>query len=218
MSCTKQSDLTFKYQDNDDLFSCETVDMDLIKEAKYAFEDYIEKHYSFQNPKSVDQGYFYYWEIAKSPTIPAVEFVNSHVIKIRDELKKIKNLWRINGDIATLNYAHPLVKCLGNNIINQELNKTFNTLIESNTFKERVFLSLLKREPSTIKKDIGLSTYLALDTFYARILTLDFSNLEELQQINKNRYFERRKKEMGEELKNVNKDNLIPIDSLEKYR
>ena len=218
MSCTKQSDLTFKYQDNDDLFSCETVDMDLIKEAKYAFEDYIEKHYSFQNPKSVDQGYFYYWEIAKSPTIPAVEFVNSHVIKIRDELKKIKNLWRINGDIATLNYAHPLVKCLGTNMTNQELKKTFNTLINTNTFKQRVFLSLLKRDPTAIRIDVGLSTYLALDTFYARILTLDFTNLEELQQINKNRYFEKQKKEMGEELKNMTKDNLISIDSLEKYR
>ena len=61
-------------------------------------------------------------------------------------------------------------------------------------------------------------SYLALDTFYARILTLDFTNLEELQQINANRYFEKQKKEMGEELKNVTKDNLIPIDSLEKYR
>ena len=218
MSCNKQSNVTFKYQDNDDLFSCESVNMDLIKEAKYAFEDYIEKHYSFQNPKSVDQGYFYYWEISKSPTIPAVEFVNPHVLKIRDELKKIKNLWHFNGDIASLNYAHPLVKCLGANMVNQELKNTFNTLIDTKTFKDRVFLALLKRDPTAIRKDVGLSTYLALDTFYARILTLDFTNLEELQQINANRYFEKQRKEMGEELKNVTKDNLIPIDSLEKYR
>ena len=107
------------------------------------------------------------------------------------ELKKIKNLWHFNGDIASLNYAHPLVKCLGANMVNQELKNTFNTLIDTKTFKDRVFLALLKRDPTAIRKDVGLSTYLALDTFYARILTLDFTNLEELQQINANRYFEK---------------------------
>ena len=54
ISCKDEPSITYKYQDNIDLFSCDAIDMNLIKEAKYAFEDYIEKHYSFQDPKSVD--------------------------------------------------------------------------------------------------------------------------------------------------------------------
>lgn len=218
ISCKGEPSITYKYQDNIDLFSCDAIDMNLIKEAKYAFEDYIEKHYSFQDPKSVDQGYFYYWEIARSTRIPAVEFINPHVLKIRDELKKIDGLWITKNETTTLNYNHPMIKCLSNYMVNSELKRTFDVLTESNTFKEQVFLSLLKRDPLALKNDPALATYLALDTFYARILNLDFSNVEELKLINRNRSIEEQNRllEKEENGQLFDKSNFIRLDSIKR--
>lgn len=213
-NCKQEPSITYKYQENDDLFNCDAVDMNLIKEALYAFEDYIEKHYSFQDPKSVDQGYYYYWEIIKSTRIPAVEFINPHVLLVRDELRKIDDLWITQNETTTLNYNHPMIKCLSDYMVDPQLKSTFNVLTESNTFKDKVFLALLKRDPVAIKKDPALATYLALDTFYARILNLDFSKLEELMLINQNRYIKERQIMMDEEKPLLEKSNLIPLDSL----
>jgi len=66
VSCKKDSQIEYKYQENDELFSCDGIDMDLIKEAVYAFEDYIKDHYSMEPPNSVDKGYYFYWDISKS--------------------------------------------------------------------------------------------------------------------------------------------------------
>lgn len=213
-SCKNKSNIEYKYEDNPDLFVCESINMNLIKEALYAFEDYIEKHYSFQNPKSVEQGYFYYWEIAKTDRIPAVEFINTHVLSVRDELKKIDDLWIIKNEKTTLNYKHPLLKCLGSFMIDPDMKRTYNVLIDSNTFKEEVFLALLKRDPKAIQNDRALATYLSLDSFYARILALDFSKLEELKKINENRFRKKQDLLIQQEMENIKNGQLIPIDSL----
>lgn len=210
-SCKNEPKITYKYQQNEDLFYCDAIDMDLIKEAVYAFEDYIENHYSMEPPNSVDKGYYFYWEISKSDRIPAVELINPHILEIRDELKKIENLWIINNDEAKLNMNHPIAKCIGDYMEDQQLKKIYDVLVESNTFKNLVFLAPLKRDPIKFRKDRALITYLALNTFYARILTLDFSNLEELMKINRERFIEEQKR-----LREENKENiqLIKLDSI----
>jgi hypothetical protein len=93
----------------------------------------------------------------------------------------------------------------------QQLKKIYDVLVESNTFKNLVFLAPLKRDPIKFRKDRALVTYLALNTFYARILTLDFSNLEELMKINRERFIEEQKR-----LREENKENiqLIKLDSI----
>jgi hypothetical protein len=210
-SCKNEPKITYKYQQKEDLFYCDAIDMDLIKEAVYAFEDYIENHYSMEPPNSVDKGYYFYWEISKSDRIPAVELINPHILEIRDELKKIENLWIINNDEAKLNMNHPIAKCIGDYMEDQQLKKIYDVLVESNTFKNLVFLAPLKRDPIKFRKDRALVTYLALNTFYARILTLDFSNLEELMKINRERFIEEQKR-----LREENKENiqLIKLDSI----
>ena len=153
-----------------------------------------------------------------STRIPAVEFINPHVLKIRDELKKIDGLWITKNETTTLNYNHPMIKCLSNYMVNSELKRTFDVLTESNTFKEQVFLSLLKRDPLALKNDPALATYLALDTFYARILNLDFSNLEELKLINRNRSIEEQNRLLEKEEKGqlFDKSNFIRLDSIKR--
>lgn len=214
-NCKNEPNIDYKYQLNDDLFDCDAVDMDLIKEAVYAFEEYIKDFYSLEPPFSVDKGYYFYWDTSTSDLIPKVESINPHILEIRDELKKIDNLWIINGDDAKLNMNHPIAKCIGDYMEDQELKKIYDVLVESNTFKNHVFLAPFKRDPIKFRKDRALVTYLALNTFYARILTLDFSKLDELMLINRQRFIERQKL-LIEQNKEANKNRaLIKIDTIQ---
>jgi hypothetical protein len=192
-SCKTEPNLEYKYLQEDELFECGAIDMDLIKEAVYAFEDYIKQHYSIQGEKSIEKGYYFYWEVSKGTRIPAVEFIDDHILAIRDELKKVDNLWVINGNDAQLNMEHPIVKCIGDYMQDQKLKPIFNVLTESKTFKHNVFIAPMGRDPQAIRNDRALCTYLALNTFYARILNLDFSNLDELIEINKRKFYEEQK-------------------------
>ncbi|RLD27674.1 MAG: hypothetical protein DRI75_08855 [Bacteroidetes bacterium] len=185
ISCKKESKFEYKYVDNDNLFKCSSVDMELIKEAVYAFEEYSKEYYSFQEPKSVQQGYYFYWIISTTNRLPAIEYVNPYIIKVRDALKDVKDLWITKNDETTLNINHPIINCISKQMINPEVKKLFNLLIDSNTFSSEVFLASMKRGDERVKGDKAFQTYLVLDTFYARILNVDFNNLEAI--INKNR-------------------------------
>jgi hypothetical protein len=208
--CTNNSKINYKYQKNDDLFYCDGIDMKLIKEAVYAFENYIKNHYFFQGEKTVEKGYYFYWEIAKGNRIPAVEFIDAHTLAIRDELKKIDGLWITTNDEAALNMKHPLAQCISDYMDNEQLKKIYDVLRETNTFKNQVFIAPLKRDVKSIMKDKGLVTYLALNTFYARILNLDFSNMDELMKINEQKYLEEQQKFF--------KENPLKIENLRKIK
>ena len=212
--CKKDPKINYQYQLEDNLFECDAVDMDLIKEAVYAFEDYIKTHYCFTNPKSVEQGYYYYWEIALNNQIPAVEFISPHILEIRDQLKKIDGLWSTKGETTTLNYNHPLLKCISDHMNDPQMKQTFDVLIQSRTFKEHVFLSSIKRMSESLGNDAALDTYLALDTFYARILNLDFSDLDKLMQINKEKYAEEQKRLFEANKAGFENGKPIKIDSI----
>jgi hypothetical protein len=212
--CKNEPKIDYQYQLEDDLFECDAVDMNLIKEAVYAFEDYIKNHYTYTNPKSVDQGYYYYWEIALNGRIPAVEFISPHILEIRDQLKKIDGLWVTNGETTTLNYNHPLIKCISDHLKDPQMKQTFDVLIQSHTFKENVFLASIKRISESLGNDAALDTYLALDTFYARILNLDFSDMDKLMKINRNKYMEKQKRLFEANKGNLENGKPIKIDSI----
>jgi len=178
-SCNnKEAKFLYKYENQNDLFGCSAIDMKLIKEAVYAFEEYSKEFYSFQNPKSVEQGYYFYLKISITNRLPAIEFINPHIIKVRDALKDEKDLWITKNNETTLNFNHPIVNCISKQMIDPEVKKLFNFLIETNTFSTEVFLASIKRGDERIKDDKAFNTYLVLDTFYERILNVDFNNLK----------------------------------------
>ncbi len=185
ISCNKEPKFEYKYANNDHLFKCSSIDMELIKEAVYAFEEYSKEYYSFREPKSVQQGYLFYWDVSISNRLPAIEYINPHIIKIRDVLKDEKDLWVIKNNETILNFNHPILTCISEQMVNPEVKKLFKLLIDTKTFKSEVFLASLKKGDERIKDDKAFNTYLILDTFYARILNVDFNNLE--ASINKNR-------------------------------
>ncbi|MBE9490205.1 MAG: hypothetical protein IMY67_07940 [Bacteroidetes bacterium] len=205
--CNKEAKLQYKYTDQDDLFSCSSTNMELIKESVYAFEDYLKEYYSFKGPKSVETGLMNYWRTAMTKRLPAIEYINPHIIKVRDALKKEENLWITKNNFTTLNYNHPILKCISNEIKDPEVKKLFDFLIESKTFKTKVFLASMTMNDKRVKDDKGFETYLALDTFYARILNVNFNDLEENIKANK----ETARKEFEENSGKIIEGDLEPI-------
>jgi hypothetical protein len=185
ISCKQEQKLNYKYSDREDLFSCSAIDMDLIKEAVYAYEDYADRYYSFNTPKLPGDGYFFYWIIANTDRLPAIEYINPHIIEIRDLLKAEKNLWVTKHGKTTLNYHHPIIQCISKQLFEKHAKKTFDVLIDSNTFTSYVYLSALNRNNLDFINDRAFATYLVLDTFYARILNVDFDNIESSMSLNK---------------------------------
>ncbi len=206
ISCNKEPKFEYKYDNNDDLFKCSSVDMELIKEAVYAFEEYLKEYYIFQGPKSVHNGLNNYWKISITNRLPAIEYINPHIIKLRDILKNETSLWITKNDKTILNFNHPIMDCISKNLIDSELKNLFDFLRNSNTFSSEVFLASLKWADKRIKDDKAFETYLVLDTFYARILNVDFNNLEESIKTNRKNIAKKKLREEGSE--KIIKNNL----------
>lgn len=200
ISCNKEPKFEYKYSDKDDLFNCSSVDMELIKEAVYAFEEYLKEYYIFQGPKSVHNGLNNYWKISITNRLPAIEYINPHIIKLRDILKNETSLWITKNDKTILNFNHPIMDCISKNLIDSELKNLFHLLRNSNTFSSKVFLASLKWADKRIKDDKAFETYLVLDTFYARILNVDFNNLEKSIKTNRKNIAKKLREEGSEKI------------------
>lgn len=176
-SC-KNNTVEFKYTDKEDLFLCESVNMALIKEALYSFEEDIKNNYPFKRPYSTLNGYATYWSTMTSDRLPKKEAISAHTLALFKLLKEDKELWNTSGDKITLNYNGKLMQCIGENLKDEGFKITFNALLETNSFKSKLFAPIINRKVSKIVNDKTLATYIALDLFYAKLFEMDFTEIE----------------------------------------
>lgn len=204
-SCKKEPQIDYKYNDKEDLFPCSEAEMDLIKEAIYAFEDYAINHYAKYEPKNIRQGMYFYWRVAiNDETYPKLQIVPPHIIKLRDILKQQDDLWATTNGKLHLNYNHPLLTCIAKYMDDKNGKEIFNTLLDSNTFKSNVYLAALKRKELELENDVAFRTYIALEKFYAKIMDVDFNDLDTLYQKLRNERIESNQRSMEEsDLKNL---------------
>jgi hypothetical protein len=208
--CKEQTAIDYKYSEKEELFPCSESEMDLIKEAIYAFEEYAINHYAKYTPKTIGQGMYFYWRVSiNEETYPKLQVVPPHIIKLRDLLKQEKELWIITDEKVHLNYNHPILTCIGNAMSEKNKKEIFNTLLNSNTFKSNVYLQALKRKELELENDTAFRTYLALDTFYAKIMNVDFNDLDTLYQKLREERLKPIQLDMERQLKNAK-----PIDSI----
>jgi hypothetical protein len=174
-SCKQEPKIDYKYANKEDLFKCSTVDMDLIKEAHYAFEDFILKNYDFSRQGNIIISYHNFLKLSESDLIPIAERFDDHLKNIVKALKNEKGMWKkINGEY-TLNYNNPISTCITNNIKNEEFLKVFNALASTNTLKPSTIAPTINRNLETLLKNKALKSYIALDLFYAKVFNLNFS-------------------------------------------
>lgn len=168
LSCKQETtaSIDFEYADKPQTIECKRVDTLLMKEAFYTFENDLLNFYDPQN-KNQSRAYSSFIRIA-STNIGRVDFskiATPRTIEIYNELKKDSDLW--NGN--SLNYEHPLFSCIGDNIKDQALNKTYNALISTSSMRADLFGAPLGAKYQQVNADKYLGTFVALQYYYANL-------------------------------------------------
>ena len=175
----------YKYSEKEFQVNCEKIDLDLIKEAVYSFEEDITNYFGQKGTKNLSQAYSRAVNIGVFGRAKYNEITSPHTREIFEILKTDTELWNLVGESKSLNYDHELVKCIANNLTDKDLKTTFNALITTNSMSAKLFGEPLRRKAYLAVKDKNLATYIALDMFYAKLFDVDFntetSNKEPIQ-------------------------------------
>ena len=175
VSCNDNSTIAYKYSSNPEVFECDYDQMELVKEALYAYEAYILEHHNFKGPKSLERGYANYWAVAMSDRLPFIEKFDDHIKLITEALFQEEELWTITDGKASLNVYSEFGSCVVENFKNEDLKATMNALIDTRTFRSDIFIPSIRRKTMQMLDDKAMATYVALDLFYAKLYNLDLN-------------------------------------------
>ena len=174
-NCKPAPKIDYKFGEEKNLFPCSSVDMDLIKEAVYVFEEFIFENYSFNAPDKEKAAYFNFLKNSEVKLMPMGEKFDDHIKNVFYALKTEESLWSGTQDQKTLNLDHEIIKCIIENINIEAIKPVFKTLAESKTLRGEVLAPTLRSYFNKIEEDRALATYIALDLFYAKIFQFDLS-------------------------------------------
>ena len=173
-SCKQEPKLDYKYADQENFFLCSEADMDLLKEATYAFEDFILKNYDYSQNSDIKLAYRNFLTNARHDLIPMAERLDPYEISIIKALKNEGHLWTIS-EHPKLNYKAAITSCISNTIQNDQFKNIFAALASSSTLKSTTVAPLILADLDLATKDKSIATYIALDMFYAKLINLDYT-------------------------------------------
>jgi len=176
LSCKKEATIEYKYADKPAVISCEGVDVKLLNEAYYAFENAILINAKNSNrrpntnitPETALRNF-----ISRSRgTIKITDYVTEESFAIFNSLKSL-DIW--NG--PQLKSDAKLTDCIGNSISNPIIKGSFNTLRSVGSLNPKLMVSAMtdNRAIRDQYKDKALMTYVAFDMYYAKFYNTDFS-------------------------------------------
>lgn len=173
LSCSQSLKLEYKHSDKEQSIACSNTSDALLNEALYSFEEDIVKHYKLPNAKLIPT---YAKFIFKGMTgdAPYQKIANSHSLAIRDALIA-EGILITNGVKSNLNYTHPTVQCIINNIEDPVLKNNLNVLIETNTMDPHLFNSRPRKFGRKAEKHRYQATYIALDGYYQNLVGLSLN-------------------------------------------
>lgn len=168
----------YKYSDKTLNVACSQIDSTLLKEALLSFEDDIANFYARNGKPNLSQAYSRTVNLGIYGRGQYDKMVSDHSIEIFNVLKSKTDLWHTSGNKTTLNYNHPFVKCLAENIKDKEIQTTFNALLSTNSMRQDIFGEALRRKTSLALRDKYLATYIAFDFYYAPLFNVDLEALQ----------------------------------------
>nr|WP_321222790.1 hypothetical protein [uncultured Psychroserpens sp.] len=158
----------YKFPSVQKLVDCEGVDNKLFQEAVQSFEEDLGNFYTPGKP-ILSRGYSLFVSQAIANKVDYTKMVSPHSKKVLEALKQDESLWTTNPDGSQINFNHPIFKCIGNNIKDEQLQKTFSALIATNSMSIRMIEGQLRRKTFGMKDDKYLATYVALAFYYGKI-------------------------------------------------
>ncbi|WP_040279086.1 hypothetical protein [Psychroserpens damuponensis] len=171
-------DFDYKFPSVQKLIDCEGVDNGIYQEAIQSFEEDLANFYTPGTPV-LSRAYSLFVSQAISNKVDYSKMVSDHTKKVLEALKQDKTLWTTNPDGSKVDFSHPIFKCIGENIKDEQLQQTFSALIETNSMSIRMFEGQLKRNTFGMKDDKYLAAYVALELYYGKIYDRDLSKSTE---------------------------------------
>ena len=167
ISCNQQP--KFKFADQPQNIKCSTSNNDLLNEALYSFEEDLFAKYD--TTRTHNRTYARYIIRGIKGTEDYQGVLTAHSLQIRDELLR-EGIIKNNGGKGVLDYNHPDVQCIVNNIEDEDLKRTISALIQTNSMDLRLFDSRLRNIGRTAANSPHQSAYIALDTYYKNLVGL----------------------------------------------
>ncbi|WP_460218821.1 hypothetical protein [Psychroserpens sp. MEBiC05023] len=171
-----KADVDLIYSLNAKILNCEGLDTALLQEAMMSFERDITNFYTPDKPV-YSRAYSLFVSQALTNKADYHKMVSEHSKNVFEALKQDESLWTTNPDGSRLNFQHPIFTCIGSQIKDEPLQKTYNALISTNSMSLRMFGDQLKRKTFGMKDDKYLATYVALELFYGKLFSVDFNSV-----------------------------------------
>jgi len=168
-SCDNSKKIEYKYAESPKVLACDFPNSNLYNEAIYSFENDITNTYDIKN-KSVPRSYTSLITALMRGNFKIEDVASAHTLKIAQQLKNETDLWTTENGKSSMNYSHPIVDCMVNNIKNSDTQKTMNALLSTNSMRPKIILPILSANARTMQNDGSLKSYLAFDFFYSQLL------------------------------------------------
>jgi len=179
VSCNKEKEVVFtnyKYADKPETITCGDIDTKLLKEALFAFEEDIAKHYKTQS-NNISRAYSRFITESTIGRLKFEDVISEHTLNIFEALKKDQTLWDQGNAKSNLNYNSDIINCIGENIKDKRLKSIFNSLKSTNSLSPKLFGEPVKNNSVMLLNDKYLATYVALEFYYAKLFDADLTNI-----------------------------------------
>lgn len=172
----------FKFEEKGVVVSCNDFDVKLLNEALFSFEEDILQSYGKPTnaPTSNPNLYRAYSQFIRNAIYGQVKYaevLSPHSVEIFEVLKSKSDLWNTDNPIHKLNYNHPLINCVADNMLDKDLKTTFTALLETNSMNPRLFGPALQSNYGAVMRDKYLASYVALEFYYGKLFNKDLSTV-----------------------------------------
>ncbi len=172
-SCNQKAEFDYKYANQEQVINCNDATNKLLNEALYSFEnDLVNQYDSINKAKTASYGRFMYRGM--NGTAAYEDIASDDTQKIIEALIAANILVK-NKKPSHLNYQHPAVNCIIENIKDDGIKTTIQALIEVNSMDPKLFDSRLRNFGRSADRDRYLALYISLDGYYQQVLKKNLS-------------------------------------------
>ncbi|OIQ23025.1 hypothetical protein [Lacinutrix sp. MedPE-SW] len=181
-SCdNSKNQIEYKFASSPKVLACEISNGELYNEAIHSFENDILAFYDKNAKSNKFKAYSGFINNLNNGRIQFDLIPSKHSVELAHALKQESKLWSTKNKTTTLNYSHPIVDCIANNIKTQYIKETFNALLATNSMRKNLILPPLQGASRSIQTDGSLIAFLAFEYYYPNIWNLDPETIKTLE-------------------------------------
>lgn len=166
-ACDKKPELALQFSEREQSIVCDDENNKLLNEALYTFEADLIQAYDPES-KLLVSAYGRFMYVGFSGTAEYDRIVSEHALDIREALVA-DGIIEVEGGSGYVNYKHPALKCIINNLEDKGLSLTLQALIDTNTMNPKLFNSRMRNFGREAATNRYTAMYVALETYYKQL-------------------------------------------------